>query len=308
MKLTRLLAPLAMEIFIGSAAALVLFGSAAVGVQAQHMMAMPAVTVEAPVQGATITGETIDVSVQPSNFLLECDNVGKPGLPTNQGHIHAMVDGMDMAHLINAYCSNHFSLSTKGLKPGKHLLTVVLADDAHTMASAPAMVPFVYQPASASSLPAQSPAKATLAILSPRNGSSVARKFDLTLGLQGFNLSCALEGRPNVAGYGHVHVFATQAGVTDKEATAPLVAMMGTDTGKALFERLVHETGMSPADLKSLASMSEVGLLGMPCTTKIPVDLSTWHGGPVKVLVMLANDDHMPTAGVPPAAITLNLK
>jgi hypothetical protein len=225
-----------------------------------------------------------------------------------QGHVHAMVDGMDMAHLANMYCSDHFTISTAGLKPGKHTLAVVLADDAHRMDSPPATVSFDYAPKSEQPLPKPEQGSASIAIISPKNGETVDRKFEVKLALKGFHNTCDLEGRQDVAGYGHIHIFANQASVTDKTAEPPMVAMMMTPNGKMMAEKIAQGTGMSMDELKSMASMSMNGLVGMPCTSTIPVDLSTWHSGQARVMIMLANNDHMPTAGVPPAAVTVNLK
>jgi hypothetical protein len=279
-----------------------------VSAQQQMSMAMPSVAITSPSSGATITGNTIDVAVKPANFTVECADVGKPGTSPMQGHVHAMVDGMGMAHLANMYCSDHFTISTASLKPGKHVLAVVLADDAHQMDSPPATVSFDYAPKSEQPLPKPEQGPASIAIISPKNGETVDRKFDVKLAVNGFHNTCDLEGRQDVAGYGHVHIFASQAGVTDKTAEPPMVAMMKTPNGKMMAEKIAKETGVSMDELKSMASMSMNGLLGMPCTSTIPVDLSTWHSGQARVLIMLANNDHMPAAGVTPAAVTVNLK
>jgi hypothetical protein len=294
------------------AAAIAVAGSAlaATRVQAQQSMsmAMPTVAIESPTSGAVVTGTSFPVMVKASNFKIECADVGKPATPSVQGHVHAMVDGMDMEHLANMYCSDRFSISTAGLKAGKHMLTVVLANDAHQMDSSPVSVPFTYAPTAEQPLPQSDARKASITILSPKNGESVERKFDVKLAVTGFHDSCDLEGRPNVPGYGHLHIFVTQSGVTDKTAAAPMVAMMQTPSGKMVAEKLGKETGMSMDQITSMASMAMVGLQGMPCSSTIPVDVTTWQRGPARIMIMLANDDHEPTAGVAPAAITVNVK
>jgi hypothetical protein len=284
------------------------FAASRVGAQQQTPTAMPSVAITSPSSGATITGNTIDVAVKPANFTIECADVGKPGTPPMQGHVHAMVDGMEMAHLANMYCSDRFTISTAGLKPGKHILAVVLADDAHQMDSGPVTVSFDYAPKSEQPLPKPDEGSASIAIMSPKNGETVGRKFDVKLALTGFHNTCDLEGRQDIAGHGHIHIFASQAGVTDKTAEPPMVAMMKTPNGKMMADEIAKETGVSMDQLTSMASMSMKGLLGMPCTSTIPVDLSKWHSGQARIMIMLANNDHMPTAGVTPAAVTVNLK
>lgn len=274
----------------------------------QSMSAMPEVSIASPAAGSTISGGKLDVTVKASNFKIECANVGQPGTLAMQGHVHAMVDGMDMEHLSGMYCSDHFTISTAGLKPGKHMLTVVLADDAHAMASLPASIPFELDSASAQALPPASSEKATIAIVSPKNGDVVGRKFDLKLATSHFNLSCDLEGRADIAGTGHLHVFASEAGVTDKTGPAPMMAMMATEKGKMIAQKMSKDTGMPMARLQSMMTMAMPGLLGMPCTTTVPVDLSAWKAGTVKLTVMYANNDHMPTAGVTPASVSLTLR
>ncbi len=85
------------------------------------------------------------------------------------------------------------------------MLTVVLANDAHQMDSTPVSVPFTYAPTAEQPLPRSDAREASVAILSPKKG---------------FHDTCDLEGRPNVSGYGHLHVFVTQPGITDKTAPA----------------------------------------------------------------------------------------
>ena len=300
---------MSMRAFVATAAtgSLLALAFAARAEAQQQMTAMPSVAIVSPSAGATITGNTIDVTVKPSNFTISCKDVGMTGSPPMHGHVHAMLDGMDMAHLANMYCSDHFSISTEGLKPGKHMLAVALADDAHAMASAPAMASFEYLPGSAAALPAPASGTSSVSIVSPRNGASVDKKFDVTVAVRGFSPSCNLEGRPNVAGYGHFHIFANQEGVTDKRESPPLVALMSTENGKMMSQKMAQEIGMSTSALQSMASMTMPGLLGMPCTTTIPVDLSDWRSGPARIMVQLANDDHMP-APATPAIITVNLK
>lgn len=237
--------------------------------------------------GQKVTSARIPLKVSVSNFDVECRDAGKPGTH-GRGHIHAMLDGMDMAHLTNFYCSNSFEISGAGLKPGKHTLAVALADDAHMMAGKPAMTTFDYEPAAEVALPKPvTAANPSLRILSPAPGSPVGRKFDLVVAVSDFNLSCDLEGKPDVKGYGHLHVFVTQRGVTDKMSAMekPTAAAMG-----------------------SKPMMSMVGMVAMPCTKTVPIDLSTWRTGKANVMVMLANNDHMPVMGAAGASVAVTIK
>ncbi|HUY11428.1 MAG TPA: hypothetical protein VMV73_04110, partial [Candidatus Dormibacteraeota bacterium] len=199
------------------------------------MMAPPSISIVSPTMGASITSAEIPVTVDVKNFHLECADMGKTTAAMGEGHIHAMVDGMSMASLTSVACSDTFAISGQGIKPGKHMLTVVLANDAHAMNSLPVSVAFEYAPSAPKALPAAMNAgKATVELVSPKNGASVGRKFDLVLAVNNFDLSCALEGKPNVAGWGHVHVFVQQAGESSAAAATPMVAMMSTPEGMSM--------------------------------------------------------------------------
>lgn len=273
------------------------------------MTAPPSISVVSPAAGATVRGSAIPLTVAIHNFDLECANVGKTNAPMGEGHVHVMVDGMNMAHLIGPFCSKTISIPGQGLAAGKHMLTVALANDAHVMNSMPVSVPFVYEPTGSNALPsAMTGGKPSLRVLSPRNGASVNKRFNLVLAVKNFDLSCALEGKKDVEGYGHVHVFVQQSGETTASPATPMLSMMQTPEGMKMGQMLVKQTGMTIDQLKPMMTMGEPGMVGMPCTKTIPVDLSTWHSGPAKVIVQLANNDHMPTMGATPAIIDVTLK
>ena len=262
----------------------------------------PSIVITSIKPGQVITTEQIPVTVAASNFAVECADVGKPG-KAGQGHIHAMLDGMTMDQLTNFYCSDSFNISGVGLKAGKHVLAITLADDAHADVGKPAAVSFVYRPKSIAPLPAaMAGGVPSLKIVSPANGATVERKFDLTVNVKHFDLSCDLEGKRDVAGWGHLHVFVQQSGVTDKH-------MMKSEEMKSMGKPEPMHGGMGKGMNEMHGGMmSMVGMIGMPCTRTVPVDLTTWHSGNAHVLVMLASNDHMPTKGASPAAIDVVLK
>ncbi|MDE2571250.1 MAG: hypothetical protein KGM44_01855, partial [bacterium] len=276
-------------------------------------MPAPSVTILSPAAGSTVTASEIPVAVAAKDFTVECAHVGQPGSP-GRGHFHVMLDGMTMDQLTNFYCSNHFTLSGAGLKPGKHELAVVLATDAHDDASKPAVVSFSYEPRNPQLLPAPKveSGKPSVAILSPAAGAAVGKQFDLKLAVRHFTASCDLEGRSNIAGYGHIHVFVTQAGVTDKPSWKPEMAMspMGQMKGESPKGGEMKGGEMKGGEMKGgeMQMMSMVGMIGMPCTTTVPVDLSAWHQGKAKIVVMLVGNDHNPLPGLTPAAITVNVR
>lgn len=247
-------------------------------------MGMPSVQIESPKPGQTVRTQDIPVTLDVEDFTLEGAHAGQPAEP-GRGHIHVMVDGMDMKHLTNVTTATHFTIPGQGLKPGKHTVYVMLASDDHMPASKPSMVSFEYAPAKVAALPAAMAGSPSVRILSPADGATVPRKFVLHVATDGFKLSCA-EGKANVPGYGHLHVMVHEAGVTDQPAHDMMMPMMGK--------------GM-------MKPMPMVGMVGMPCTDEVPIDLSAWKPGKVMLSVMLANNDHSPVAAQP-ATITLNLQ
>ncbi|HVA37249.1 MAG TPA: hypothetical protein VNJ51_06525 [Candidatus Dormibacteraeota bacterium] len=116
-----------------------------------------------------------------------------------------MLDGLDMDHLIDMYGFDHFTIPAQGLKPEKHTLAVVPA-------ARPAGTPSV-------------------SIVAPHNGAAVGRRFDVQVAVNDFAPSCSVEGKPDVAGYGYIQIFATQSGETSAKPAAPLPAIMNTPKG-----------------------------------------------------------------------------
>ncbi len=272
--------------------------------------AEPTVRIVAPAMGAApITTAEIPVTVAASNFDVECKNVGQSA-KSARGHYHVMIDGMTMAQMTNLYCTNSFAISGAALKAGEHTLAVVLASDDHVNVGKPAMTKFVYQPATPHPLPkAEVAQKSTVAILSPKNGATVGRTLSVRVAVSGFDLSCDLEGKPDVAGYGHLHVFVLQNGMM-----APATGMHGDGE----MQGVEMKGDMKAVDLKDekgngmkmggMENMAMPGMVGMPCSKTVPLDLSAWNPGKTKLMVMLANNDHMPTAGAVPAIIDVTLK
>ncbi len=290
--------------------ALALLAAAALlgGTAVAAMMAPPSVSITSPAMGATIRTADIPVALAVRNFHIECTSTGKTTAPMGEGHIHAMVDGMDMAHLTNVACGTSFTISGQGLKPGRHKLAVVLANDAHAMNSLPAMTWFNYRPSTAQPLPSPIGGTPSVSIVSPREGATVGRSFNLVVAVHNFQLSCNLECKPDVRGWGHLHVFVQQQGETTASPSTPMIAMMKTPQGMMMARRFMQQAHMTMAQMQPMMKMAIPGMIGMPCTTTVPVNLSTWHSGAARIMVQLANDDHMPTMGAKPALISVKVK
>lgn len=273
------------------------------------MMAPPSISIVAPEPGATIRGSSIPLKVSIQNFNLECANAGKTNAPMGEGHVHVLVDGMDMPHLIAPYCSTSIAIPGQGLGAGKHTITAALANDAHAMNSMPVSVTVNYVPTSSEALPsAMEGGKPGLTILSPKKGATVGKRFNLVMAVSHFDLSCNLEGKKDLAGWGHLHVFVRQDGETTAAPSTPMVAMMQTPAGMKMGKMLMAQTNMSMDQLKPLMTMAEPAMVGMPCTKTVPVDLTSWRSGSAQILVQLANNDHMPTMDASPVVVDVKLK
>lgn len=251
-------------------ATLLLFGMAT----SASAAAGPSLTVVSPTAGQKVTSTDIPVQVSTSGIDTSCKWVGTPD-KAGQGHIHAMLDGMSMAHLSNFYCGmDHFTISGEGVSPGQHTLIVDLASNTHMdMDKTAQEIKFDYAPATPKPLPAAASTTGTPAvhITSPQDGATVGPTFTLGLSANNFTPSCDLEGKQNVVGDGHYHVF----------------------------------VDMPPASSSS-GMMSLAGMIGMPCSS-IPVDLSAWPSGKHTITVELANNDHTPQMAAKPAMITITL-
>ena len=242
--------------------------------------AKPSLTVLSPSNGDTVTSTDIPVSVQVSNFTLSTPDVGLPD-KDGEGHIHVMLDGMNMGVLFNFYTTPQFTLPGQGIKPGQHTVTFDLASNTHMdMEDTVTSVTVNYQPLAGQAAPqaSQSTAAPEVSIVWPPDGATVGPVFTLRVSKMNFTPSLQLEGKPNLAGYGHYHVFVD-------------MPMMDTTGGQGMH-------GM----------MSMAGMIGMPGTDSFPVDLRAWPDGPHTITIEPVQNDHTPIQGAKEAMITITLQ
>jgi hypothetical protein len=95
----------------------------------------PSIEILSPQPGDTVKGE-FDVEVEVTNFDLNCDLLGKPGV-FGAGHYHINLDTstgpmMGMGTMLAMTCDTTFTASTEGLEPGStHTVIALLADNGH---------------------------------------------------------------------------------------------------------------------------------------------------------------------------------
>ena len=195
------------------------------GVGAQNA---PSLSIVSPTAGAAITSTDIAVQVKISNFTVDCAQLGRPD-QAGVGQILALVDGTTIAQLTNFYCSDTFTIPGDGLAPGEHTIAVVLASNTHApMMDTAQVVKINYQPALAVPLPAANNSGApAVTLVSPLDGATVPPVFDVQVRPSNLTVSTGLEGKANVAGYGHYHVWVDAAEMP--KSLANLVLMPGTN-------------------------------------------------------------------------------
>lgn len=175
------------------------------------------VSVQSPADGSTITGNSLQLRVATSGYRASCALAGKPN-QEGQGHYHVLLDKA----LVNMYCTGTAAISLQNVKPGRHTVTAVPAQNDHAEIEAnAASIKFDYAPSRAVA-DVTSPAVTgtpTIKIVSPKAGATVSGSFDVVVQVTNFNLSCDLFGRPDVAGYGHWHL-------NLDSMTGPMMGMM----------------------------------------------------------------------------------
>jgi ribosomal protein L24E len=209
--------------------------------------------IQSPQPGTVVHGNDVPFDVGISNFKVDCRFAGKANR-SGVGHYHVELDGA----LINMFCSDRSQVSLQNVKPGRHTLEFLAAEDNHTddMKSMK-KVSFTYRPAKA--LPAiggEQKGAPSIRILSPKPGSTVHGGFDFTVQPKNFEFSCALYGKPDVAGYGHWHI----------NVDSTKKGMMGMGT-----------------------------MLGMSCRHTFHVSLAGIKPGPHTFFAILEDNQHAPT-------------
>jgi hypothetical protein len=241
--------------------------------------AKPSLVILSPKAGDTITSTDIPVTVQVSNFTVSAAAVGLPD-KDGEGHVHVMLDGMNMGVLFNFYTSPTFTLPGQGIKPGQRTLTFDLATNTHEdMEDTVQSVTINYQPPTPKAAPEAATAAGTpeVTVVWPPNGAALGPVFTLQVSKKNFTPSLELEGKPNLAGYGHYHVFVDM----------PAMDASGGQSG-----------GM----------MSMAGMIAMPGGDSIPVDLRAWPNGQHTITVEPVQDDHTPIQGAVSGMVTITLQ
>lgn len=192
--------------------------------QAASHTGAPSIQILSPANQSAV-GSTVTLHVKVANFTLRPDLVGKAPTP-GQGHYHIMVDGV----------YNNYSATTtgvaRGLKPGRHQILVVLANNDHSLYKIPATASIVVQVGPA------------IQITAPSQGAVIGSSVMLHARISGFTLSGAEIGHKAMAGMGHWHVLIDGAYVT--ASAGPTALLSGLAPGPHLIEAQLANNDHSP--------------------------------------------------------------
>ncbi len=240
-------------------------GGAFSGVGAQGVE--PQITLVSPKDGEVVTANAVPIILQIRNWTLDCSLAGTPN-KGGTGHWHLLFD----KGLVNMICDPVTTLVLQNVKPGKHVLAAVPAQNDHEeLEKDEVKVTFDYQPAHP--LPVvggMNLGQPSISILSPKNGATVSgQTFSLLFAVRNFRLSCDLLGRPKVGGTGHWHV--------------------NVDTTQGPM-------------------MGMLTMLAMGCTNSFEVPLAGIKPGTHKFFVLLVDNLHAPFSPGVEAAVTVNVK
>jgi len=232
------------------------------------------VEVISPAAGAQITTDDFDVQLEVSDYDVDCTRAGMED-EVGVGHIHVMIDGMTMDALANFYCTDTFTISGEGLTTGTHTLIVDLATNSHLdYADTVKEVEFDYQPQTERPLPEPNDqGEPGVELVSPTDGATVPAKFEVEVAPVNFEPSEGLEGKGNIDGYGHYHVFVD---------TSSMMMMEGTPDGEM-------ETMATP---EGTVGMAMHGMILMPGTNTFELDLTAWGPGEHTIWIEPVRNDH----------------
>jgi hypothetical protein len=194
------------------------------------------VSFESPADGVKVTANSLAVKVKMTGFTARCDLAGKFD-QAGTGHYHLLLD----KELVNMFCTTDASVSMQNVPPGMHTLEVLPALNEHDEVMEHGQtIKFDYEPTSP--LPVitgeNKAGTPSIQILSPHAGDVVTGAFDVNVKITGFETSCDLFGKPDVAGYGHWHAnldstTGAMMGMAGKNGKGGMLGMSCTDTFRA---------------------------------------------------------------------------
>lgn len=228
-----------------------------VAAHAPHGSGAPSIQILSPGNQAMVAG-TFALKVKVSNFILRPDLVGKA--PTaGMGHYHILVDGV----------YNTYSATTTGvamnLKPGRHQVMVILANNNHTIYPIPATSSIVVQVGPA------------IQITSPTQGAAINSTVTLHVRFSHFKVSGQDLGHAAKVGEGHWHVLVD--GMYATASTASTATLSGLAPGPHMIEAQLANNDHSPLAPPAYYDLF-VTVRGGPSSTTSPGSTPTATASP----------------------------
>lgn len=187
-------------------------------------------SVTLPKPGEVVTKSVLSLYVTASGYRLDARYAGTPNL-RHIGHYHEILDGklVDMTPLVGP---NADTVSMVGVARGPHVLTLVPANNDHSIVSAAAVNTSFSYAGRRLPLPdavkfAQPP---SITITSPAKGSKVRGSFNMSATVAYFKLCQVCFGKRNVDGIGHWHIF------VDKLVMSNMLTMAGSGTQEVFLD------------------------------------------------------------------------
>ncbi|HLH67691.1 MAG TPA: hypothetical protein VKY90_01330 [Candidatus Dormibacteraeota bacterium] len=216
------------------------------------------VAILAPPDGTVVTENVVRMQLAFSGYQPSCFLAGTPLRP-HTGHFHVLLDGT----LVGMFCTPEVDLSMQNVRPGHHTITVVPALNNHQQVDQNAVALHIdYEPAHPLPWITGSPttARPSIQILAPPSGARVSGQFTLTVRVANFHLSCPLQGKAPVPGYGgwNVNVDSIYGAMN---GMATMTAISCTDQVQLSTEGLTPGRHLFIAYLVNGADQPEVPLI-----------------------------------------------
>ena len=175
-----------------------------------QMNGTPNIMMVQPSEGATLTGNSVDVSVDVKNFSL-VDALGKASV-AGQGHIHYFIDvlpptepGKPAVTTPGSYAATINTTHTwENVSPGTHTFSVELANNDHTPLVPPVVRTVTVTVKAGGN---QMNGIPDIRMVKPSEGATLTgNSVDVSVDVTNFSVVDAL-GKASVAGQGHIHYF-----------------------------------------------------------------------------------------------------
>ena len=216
------------------------------------------ITVLQPTPYEVVTG-SLPIEVEANGYVIDARYAGTPDSSVI-GHYHEILDGrlVDMTPYRDG---NRDTMPMTGVTDGLHTLTLVPANNDHSMAGTATSIPFYYEGPFVPEPPGYTGAGSPgITITSPANGSTVSGGyFTMTANVTNFVLCGDCFGKGDVAGEGHWHIFLDQVAMsrmlTMAGGPSQVVSLKGVTPGWHTFYAVLVGNDHMPIMPMTMASV-----------------------------------------------------